>query len=306
MKWYIARSALTGLHWEGRNARRGLRLAKDCIRNEAVELIDEVYFSTSLTKRGEKEALEAFLNDFDFHVEEIYNGYVFVDVIGDCSLIRCVIGGCYREPVIEENAINVGLRAAVAKDAAIVCTLGRWYFEHRSDVSKALPLFKQAAEWGDRVAQYYYGSLGYSPDNFMRYVWWKKALERRLYGEGELTKTFFGQIIQYLSKEGITDDILFEMGGALKIHFDNIKSIATNREGIVAVQEAISFYNGCYDKAQEAIQYWLVAGNQFLVKNVTVLIGQILQSQMSAWGTAVRGRTVTHEAKKARRYGQKE
>ncbi len=310
-KWYVARNALLGYDWEKTDVRKGLKLATQCIHPNAYNLL-EVCFSVDpddsdydepvkTLPRSEDEAVEAYMkegSDFD-----LFDEYWLEDQGYDARRFICsvIIDKNFSTEVIEEHAIQVGERGIAKNDALIVCAFGRWYLNYKKDVPKALHLFEMAANLGNRVGQYYYGLIGFGEDQPMRYFWWTKVLERRLYGEKELRRTFFGQIVQWLCKGDIPDDILFQMGGALKIHFDDIKQVTTKQEEIAAVQEAISFYDCCYDKAQEAIQYWLLAGNQFLVKRMTVKIAQILWSEKSAWGTVVRGRTTTHQQKKVRR-----
>jgi hypothetical protein len=70
------------------------------------------------------------------------------------------------------------------------------------------------------------------------------------------------------------------MGGALKIHFDDIKQVTTKQEEIDAVQNAISFHDRCYDKVEKAIKYWLKAGNRFFVNHITTFVtAQIVMSE---------------------------
>ncbi len=210
---------------------------------------------------------------------------VILHLFFDCrrDIIFFLLNRDLGDDLTDEGAANVETRATITKDYTVMCTLARWYLEYNNNQSKASALFRQAAELGDRVAQYYHGLLSYTEDNPMRYTWWKKALERKLYGEDQLTKTFFGQITTWLCKGGIADNILYEMGGALKIHLDTIKSITTENEELAAVQNAISFHNQCFDKSQLAIQHWLAIGKRFLVKDVTIMIARILESDRSAW-----------------------
>ncbi len=206
----------------------------------------------------------------------------------------------YRHGDIEEEEMaKIGERAIAAMDPLTACAVARWYLFFKFE-AKALTLFHMAAEWGDRVAQFYYGSLAFGPDDIMRFVWWGKALQRRLFREHVLTHNVFSAITVRLSDKSVPDNILFEIGRALEIHVNDVP-----KRHKLFFRDAVMFYKRCCEKATSAVLCWLMICKRenLLVPDIRRLIARrYLRSDM--WGALVRGRTTTRKTKKVKRYSQ--
>jgi hypothetical protein len=295
LKWYTVRGALTGFHWEEWDKTKAYELAWECYCYEALSLLHRLYFPQG--PNGTQNTLEevmATLSRWNIC-------HVVPHFAPDEKTERLFQNNDhYYSSDIEEEVHKIGELAVAATDPLTVCAVARWYlfFKH---VPKALTLFHMAANWGDRVAQFYYGLLAFGPDDIMRFVWWGKALQRRLHSEHVLTHRLFDAISAHLSSVPVPDNILFEIGRAVEIHMIDVP-----KRHKLLFREANMFYKRCCVKAEEAIQCWLNLTKRLLVKDVQNLIANMAQSDKSAWGRAARERTTTRTSKKVRCHGQQE
>jgi hypothetical protein len=169
------RQVISGFHWERMDRRKGHKLTLSCNSERAEELFAFLHCPD--------EAVSTLFSwQFSKDVMHLFMEYGKEDKQGPGFLLNHKLA----DTVTDKDAAKVEERVIAAKDPTVACALARWYLDFKHNRSTALALFKQAAEWTDKVAQYYYGSLAFGPDDIQRCTWWRKALERKLHGENLL------------------------------------------------------------------------------------------------------------------------
>jgi hypothetical protein len=241
-----------------------LQRARDCRHPDAIWLVALFPPGASMKTRDKVRVLQAHHDDAralfilarlvlrpDGMVRAAHLGYV-------PAKVTCVERGFAPDGL----AAVWLLEAAATGDRNAKARLAEWYTSEGEN-ERAVQLWSEAAELGQRDAQYYFGSFRYSEKDWQRYKWWGCASVR---GNEKAAKKLLeaAQMQLRLWEEGRrTGRVLFEIGAAYRGHVgESSRAKGVWRESDDAAARCVLLFEQWLEMARVAIRYWLMIGRR--------------------------------------------
>jgi TPR repeat protein len=164
------------------------------------------------------------------------------------------------------------IRLASCYDRGIGC---------KQDPAKAVELFKRAAEWGDRQAQFAYGSLAFRMRDWQRFHWYGISASR-----GVRTA-----VVGLLGALGLRYDsrIIHTIAPIFAANYNaatgRVFGASASAAEVADIERLLGQHNAMLERAREAIDCWSVASRRLgVAKDVRVLIAKMAWEEPWRWG----------------------
>jgi hypothetical protein len=167
--------------------------------------------------------------------------------------------------------------------------LGECYYDGsgcEQDETTALALWREAAEMGQRDAQYRMGCIAYGAEDWQRYRFWGSAAARGNWGSvAALISKAAKQLRLY--NEGGSGRIVFELGAAYRGHTDKERVFSVvNLDDAVVAQRCVNLHEQWTALAKAAVECWLMTGRRFgVAKDIRLLIARSLWRERADWSS---------------------
>ncbi len=165
------------------------------------------------------------------------------------------------------------------------------------DLSKAIGLYREAAELGDACAQLRYGACAFGELDWERYHWWGRATVRKpgIY-ELELDSL---KLLDWFEERKL-GRALFEVapGCKARLHAHNGMTVDChlNDADRDKLQRIVALFKSCCARARQGIDCWSIVGRRLnVVKDIRVTIAKMAWGE--AWRWAEEGKEVDADAR---------
>jgi hypothetical protein len=155
--------------------------------------------------------------------------------------------------------------------------------------SRALLLFKEAAELGNAESQMSYGEFAFTETDCERYLWWGRAATQ---GYSEASRGLVCAArdqVEMLDKSECCR-VVFEIGAACQGHITKRRKVILvfdwdfEPKEVDAVKRAVALYDAWCKDAKQAIFCWIWIGRQKkVVKDIRGIISKMLWADRAAW-----------------------
>jgi hypothetical protein len=155
--------------------------------------------------------------------------------------------------------------------------------------SRALLLFKEAAELGCAESQMSYGEYAFTETDWERYMWWGRAAVQGC--DTSITSLVFAAGVQLeMLDKSERRRVVFEIGAACKGHITKKRKTVLvfaqyfGPKEVGAVKRAVALYDAWCEDAKRAIFCWIWIGRQKKVaKDIRRIISKMLWTERAAW-----------------------
>jgi hypothetical protein len=155
------------------------------------------------------------------------------------------------------------------------------------DKSRALVLYKEAAELENLYGCWWYAERAFTEDDWERFHWWGRAATL---GEEASRQSLVNLAVEQLQRfmDGESGRIMFEIGAACKEHVDKEHNTVFSRKfrkkNVRAVERAIALHDKWCTNAKRTIYCWIWVGKKLgLSKDVRFLISNEVWRDRAAW-----------------------
>ncbi len=181
-------------------------------------------------------------------------------------------------------------KAAAQGDRRGLFWLGHllWHGEGcEPDRARAIACYTEAAELGDRDAQWECGGKGWTSSDWQRYRWWGLVAAQ---GDEEATVSMLDAATEHLrlfDNGSNSGRVVFELGAAFKGHVDVPFQCVFGSHALPDLQEALRCIE-LHDKgialAKAAIETWIAVGRrQKVAKDMRTKIARLLWAERADW-----------------------
>ncbi len=185
------------------------------------------------------------------------------------------------------------LEKAVAQgDRQGLFRLGLWLWVGRGctkDRTRAVTLWKEAAELEHRDAQFYFGELAYSASDWQRYQWWGRAAAHGNENVIAHLRTAATEQLKLFEEGKAAGRVVFEIGAACQGHMgvadDKLSGLSVCREELRAVQGCVELHEQWCMAAKAAVECWIGVGRRLeVIKDIRLVIAGLVWAQRVEWG----------------------
>jgi hypothetical protein len=308
IKWWDALDELMGTVREP-DVRKALALARGCRHPDAQWLTSLFPSGETVTRDGVAEVMRA-------HTEDPRAMCVVwrlsLEVLPGLLQRAAEMGYAAAQALLSQNTLGAASFQWAQRAASHGFRSGTYFLARcweagrgcERNMSKAMQLYRTAAELGEAHAQIDHGQMAFGFRDWERYHWWGCALAR-----GMPWSELYEAVLQLLPsfEKGELGRVLHTVAPVVRQEIEAMQRDEprnrlnhTERKNVVKFQRVVDLADAMATRARRAIDCWSVVGRRRgVVKDMRVMIAKMAWEEVWRWGEYVEA-AETNSAKKSR------